>query len=134
MDLNQITVDATDLNRSAAFYETLGLHRIVWSPPNYARYEAPNGSTTLSLHLVEEVRGGVALYFESDDMDSDVARLKAAGLSFETDPKDQTWRWREAWLRDPDGHRICIYHAGPDRRFPPWRVDPQAVGKSVEEK
>lgn len=134
MDLNQITVDTIDLDRSALFYEKLGMRRIVWSPPRYARYEAANGSTTLSLHLVDEVQGGVALYFESADMDQEVARLKAAGLNFETEPKDQSWRWREAWLRDPDGHRICIYHAGPDRRFPPWRVDAAKDGESVEEK
>jgi hypothetical protein len=22
------------------------------------------------------------------------------------------WSWREAHLRDPDGHHLCFYHAG----------------------
>lgn len=122
MDLNQITVDVGDLERSAGFYELLGMRRIVWSPPRYARFEAASGSSTLSLHHAPDVRGGVALYFECDDVDAEVMRLKTTGLVFVCEPVDQSWRWREAWLRDPDGHKICIYHAGLDRRFPPWRL------------
>jgi hydroxymethylpyrimidine/phosphomethylpyrimidine kinase len=34
----------------------------------------------------------------------------------------QRWLWREAWLRDPAGNSICLYHAGDNRRFPPWRI------------
>jgi len=25
-------------------------------------------------------------------------------------------------LRDPDGNELCLYHAGENRRFPPWRL------------
>jgi hydroxymethylpyrimidine/phosphomethylpyrimidine kinase len=34
----------------------------------------------------------------------------------------QSWLWREAWLRDPAGNAVCLYHAGANRRFPPWRL------------
>lgn len=130
MDLNQITIDVSSLEASAAFYETLGLVRIVWSPPRYARYECASGSTTLSLHIAPApILSGAALCFEVEHVDSEVARLKAAGLKFDAEPTDQTWRWREAWLTDPDGRRICIFHAGPDRRFPPWRVGPDKEGQ-----
>ena len=37
-------------------------------------------------------------------------------------PTDQSWLWREAYLKDPDGNLICLYHAGANRRFPPWRI------------
>jgi hypothetical protein len=37
-------------------------------------------------------------------------------------PPDQAWLWREAYLKDPDGNLICLYHAGANRRFPPWRI------------
>ena len=124
MDLNQVTLDVSDLDRAAAFYEMLGLRRIVWSPPHYARFECPSGGATLSLHLAEPPAvDGAAMYFEVDHLDEEVARLQKAGLAFDVDPVDQSWRWREAWLKDPDGRRICVYHAGPDRRFPPWRVE-----------
>jgi hypothetical protein len=25
-------------------------------------------------------------------------------------------------LRDPDGNILCLYHAGDNRRNPPWRL------------
>ena len=37
-------------------------------------------------------------------------------------PLDRDWLWREARLTDPSGNVICIYHAGENRRFPPWRI------------
>jgi hypothetical protein len=30
--------------------------------------------------------------------------------------------WREAYLHDPDGNVLCLYHAGNNRRFPPGRI------------
>ena len=48
--------------------------------------------------------------------------LFRSGVGFETDPTDQPWLWREAYLRDPDGHRLCLYFAGPNRLDPPWRI------------
>ena len=50
-------------------------------------------------------------------------RLVTAGIRFESQPRDQPWLWREAYLRDPAGNLICLYHAGENRRNPPWRID-----------
>lgn len=124
MDLNQITLPASDLERSVAFYRTLGLRLIVDSVPRYARFECPGGSSTFSLHHVDDAQPseGLTIYFECSDVDAEVARLEAAGLVFETAPVDQRWLWREAHLLDPDGHRICLFHGGENRRNPPWRV------------
>ena len=55
--------------------------------------------------------------------DPDSARLKAAGLVFEREPIMQTWLWYEAWLRDPAGNALCLYHAGGNRTHPPWRLE-----------
>lgn len=116
-------IEVADLDRAARFYETLGMTRIVWSPPRYARLEARSGATTLSLEAaLRPATGGVSLYFETDDLDARCAALAAAGIAFDGPPTAQDWRWREAWTRDPDGRRVCLFHAGPDRRFPPWRV------------
>lgn len=127
MRLNQVTAPASDLDASIAFYELLGLRLIVKSP-HYARFELPKGEATFSLHLVD---GAVArenaphLYFEVSDvgLDALVERLTAAGVAFERESVLQSWLWREAWLRDPAGNAICLYHAGENRRFPPWRMD-----------
>lgn len=123
MNLNQVTVEVADIPRARAFYERLGLELIV-SSSHYARFLCPGGAT-FSIHLAEAVTpGGTGIYFECADLDARVAVLKAAGMVFEIDPVDQTWLWREAWLRDPDGNRLCLYFAGESRVDPPWRVQP----------
>ncbi len=121
---NQAMIDVGDLDRSIAFYEKLGLTLIVNSPGNgYARFETGDDSGTFSLHTSENpVSAGASFYFEVDDVDANVAALEKAGLSFDAPPTDQSWGWREAWTRDPDGRRIAIYHAGENRRFPAWRL------------
>ena len=123
MDLNQVTVPCTDYAASVEFYKTLGLTHIVDSPPLYARFESRSG-TTLSIHKHEgaSTNSGVVIYFEVDDVDATVAQLRKAGLSFDTEPIDQSYLWREAYLTDPAGNRICIFRAGDNRRNPPWRI------------
>lgn len=127
MRLNQVTAPASDLDASIAFYVLLGLRLIVKSP-HYARFELPKGEATFSLHVVDGAVPRVNaphLYFEFSDvgLDTQVERLKAAGVEFEREPVMQSWLWREAWLRDPAGNAICLYYAGENRRFPPWRLD-----------
>ena len=56
-----------------------------------------------------------------------VAELRKKGVIFELEPTDQDWLWREAYLRDPAGNKLCIYHAGENRRNPPWRVKDEPV-------
>lgn len=126
MRLNQITLPSTDVTRGRDFYVRLGFTLLVDSPPHYMRLEAPEGTTTLSLHHVPAMPTGetAVIYLESDALDADVARLRAAGFVFTQDPKDESWLWREARLRDPDGNEICLYHAGENRLNPPWRVKP----------
>ena len=129
MTLNQITLPATDVAASAAFYRRIGCRQIV-DTPHYARFEAPAGDATLSVHAVGAVpaRTGVVTYFEfpsADALDERVRELGAAGVRFDTAPTDERWLWREARLRDPAGNVLCLYHAGPNRLFPPWRVEEQ---------
>lgn len=133
MRLNQITAPATDLEASIAFYELLGLRLIVKSP-HYARFELPAGEATFSLHVVE---GEVArenapqLYFECSEVDFEVRRLKLAGVAMEREAQAQSWLWYESWLRDPAGNAICLFNAGDNRRYPPWRIDPPPPAKNM---
>ena len=123
MRLNQVTVPATDLEASIRFYRTLGL-RLIVKNGHYARFELPDGESTFSL-LVGQAppEAGVHLYFECDGLDARVAKLKDQGIVFDSDPADQPWLWREAWLTDPAGVKLCLYHAGENRRYPPWRLE-----------
>jgi catechol 2,3-dioxygenase-like lactoylglutathione lyase family enzyme len=123
MDLNQVTVPSGDVGASVDFYKRLGRVQIVESP-EYARFECPDGHATFSIHQVEEVEAqpGVIVYFECDDLNATVERLERDGIRFDSQPTDQPWLWREAYVRDPGGNLLCLYHAGVNRRNPPWRM------------
>ncbi|MBI3438353.1 MAG: VOC family protein [Proteobacteria bacterium] len=125
MRLNQVTAACNDLDASIGFYRQLGLKLIVKNE-YYARFELPDDGSTFSLHITsKEIPRERAphIYFECDDVDAEVARLKAAGIMFELEPTMQTWLWYEAWLRDPAGNALCLYCAGDNRTHPPWRIE-----------
>lgn len=120
--LNHISIKVSNLERSIAFYEILGLRLIVCTGNPYARFECADGGTTFSLSEAEQdevIPGDTGLYFEVGNVAATVAHLQARGLEFYTPVKEESWLWTEAWFRDPDGHQLCIYHAGKARRFPP---------------
>jgi len=124
MNLNQITIFSTKSVETAEFFETLGLKRIVDSLPRYARLECPDGEATLSVNTIsEDSPNTTIIYFECEHLDDDVARLKSLGLEFEQEPTDTPWLWRQAYLRDPNGNKICLFNAGDNRKNPPWRIN-----------
>jgi catechol 2,3-dioxygenase-like lactoylglutathione lyase family enzyme len=133
MRLNQITVGCTDYAASVAFYQALGLTQIVDAPPRYARFETPTGET-FSIHHVETISANsTVIYFEIEALDETVAALKAGGIAFESGPRDESWGWREARLRDPAGNSICLYWAGDNRRFPSWMINQPTTAKELEQ-
>jgi len=121
MKLNQVTLPAKNLDRSIAFYESVGFLLIVKND-HYARLENPEDLSTLSLELRQDGGDGAHVYFECDDLDAQIAALKAKNITFDSGPEDKSWLWREAWLRDPAGNKLCFYFAADNRRFPPWRL------------
>ncbi|MEP6925476.1 MAG: VOC family protein [Pyrinomonadaceae bacterium] len=124
MNLNQVTIHSTNVFESMEFYQQLGLKLIVDSAPRYVRFECPDGNATFSIHETTEIphNNSVTIYFECQNLDAKVAELKERGIKFESEPIDQSWLWREAYLRDPDGNQICLFYAGENRLNPPWRV------------
>lgn len=123
MRLNHVTLGVSDVESSAEFYRRFGLEQIVADYPAYARFLAPDGDTTLSLHPRDAASiPSASIHFEVDDVDGVVERLIAAGFDFELMPTDQPYLWREAVLLDPDRNQIFIYHAGENRLDPPWRL------------
>lgn len=127
MRFNHVTLVVADLERSKGFYRKLGLIQIVDSPPRYARFRLPEGDATLSVEVIEGAPTGLTsaqLFFECDDIDGTVAALKAEGLVFAQDPTDMFYLFREARLRDPDGHDIRLYseNAKDVRLNPPWKI------------
>ena len=124
MNLNQVTIYTAKSVETAEFFQKLGLKIIVDSLPRYARLECPDGDSTLSIQQDGSavVSNNIVLYFECNDLDAEVIRLKSRGLAFDEDPTDRPWLWRQAYLKDPNGNKICLFHAGDNRKNPPWRV------------
>jgi predicted enzyme related to lactoylglutathione lyase len=124
MNLNQVTIYSEKAVETVEFFEKLGLIRIVDSLPRYARLECPDGDSTLSIQSAENVvvTNNIVLYFECENLDETVAALRSKGLFFDEDPTDREWLWRQAYMTDPNGNRICLFRAGENRKNPPWRV------------
>lgn len=125
MNLNQVTVPSLNIAQSIAFYQQLGLQLIVHSTEHYARLLCPDGNSTFSIHLVDKLPQGegVYVYFECEDLDHKVNQLKGKGITFDLDPTDQRWLWREARLKDPFGNQLILFYAGENRINPPWRIN-----------
>ena len=125
MNLNQITIPSLDVEKAVEFYKILGLHLIVDAVPKYVRFECPQGESTFSIHKVERlpISSGITIYFEEEQLDQWVSKLKEKGIIFTSDPEDKSWLWREAHLKDPDGNNLILYYAGDHRKSPPWRIN-----------
>jgi len=124
MNLNQVTIPSIDLSISVPFYEKLGLKLIVDALPRYARFECPDGESTFSIHKVDELPlgSGIVVYFENENLDEHVNNLVANGIQFDLLPTDQSFLWREAKLKDPDGNELILFYGGKNRKNPPWRI------------
>jgi catechol 2,3-dioxygenase-like lactoylglutathione lyase family enzyme len=124
MNLNQVTVPVINVEKSIDFYGKLGLKLIVKALPNYARFECSEGSSTFSLHRVNNLSSneGIWVYFEMENLDEIVQNLLEKGIVFEELPNDKPWLWREARLKDPDNNQLILYFAGNNRKNPPWRI------------
>lgn len=124
LNLNQITIQVKDVEKSIQFYEKFGLRLIVKSLPQYARFECVTGDTTFSLHETDNLitASPTWIYFETDKLDEDVTYLQNLGVKFEELPTDQPWLWREARCKDLDNNLIILYYAGDNRKNPPWRI------------
>tara|TARA_R100000935_G_scaffold13736_5_gene27680 strand:- start:107329 stop:107706 length:378 start_codon:yes stop_codon:yes gene_type:complete len=124
MNLNQVTIPSLDVPRAIQFYQKLGLKLIVHTHDAYARFECVDGDATFSIHQVDRMPEGqtAIIYFEVETIAEKVAVLKKKGITFDTEITKQSWGWTEAKLKDPDGNPIIIYHAGKNRKNPPWRL------------
>jgi len=122
MNLNQITLPVTDIEKANHFYLTLGFTQIV-KTAHYSRFECAN-TATLSLVLTDDTfSNGAVIYFESEELEKWVASLKAKGIEFDTEIIERRYLWHEAKLTDPSRNKIKLYRAGENRLTPPWRVD-----------
>lgn len=122
MNLNQVTLTASNINRTKTFYLTLGFELIV-DTPHYLRFACPQGGATFSFRLDDKVQTSTTIYFEHENLDDWVDILLTKEIKFLELPNDKAYLWREAILEDPSGNIIKLYWAGENRLNPPWRVN-----------
>ena len=120
VNFNHALIQVKVLDPALHFYrDLLGFKEIDQIPGEYARLRSRNGRSTLALHLSRSpsVRrpGGVWLYLEVRKLDQLCRRLQSAGVRFSQKPEQMPWGWRQAFLKDPDGHKLCLYWAGVKR-------------------
>lgn len=113
---------ARDLNRAKAFYrDKLGLEPAE-EREGELRYRTPAGATVL---MYETENAGTArntaLLWVTPDVQSEVGRLREAGVVFEEydlpglkteDGIATTGSERAAWFKDSEGNILCVAHDG----------------------
>ena len=118
--IDNIGICASDLRRAVSFYEKLGFTKA---------FENDRGVTMVAggaklfifqtrklnpapvdrdFTLFQNPLGLDHISFEVEDVDRLYAEAKAMGITFNGEPKDQTWGARMVSLRDPDGNNLYL--------------------------
>jgi lactoylglutathione lyase len=123
-----------DVGRALAFYrDLLGFREVYRFPPDgepgYVSVELDAGRLGLSRADWPGPHGKpqrpvtgrpFELCLETDDVDALVDRLRAAGVAVLSEPADQPWGERVAFVEDPDGNPVHLRApAAPPRRPAP---------------
>jgi catechol 2,3-dioxygenase-like lactoylglutathione lyase family enzyme len=121
IELNHVIFYVENAKKSSDFYQKLLGVSIIEEAFGYARLSSPQKSFTIGIHEFEEgisppLNEGITIYFEVSDLDNYCSLLKENGFIFDQLPEDMPWGWRHAYLTDPDGHKLSLYHAG-EKRF-----------------
>jgi predicted enzyme related to lactoylglutathione lyase len=114
--LGRITISVAELSSALELYEgVLGLTR-EYTNDELAMLTTDDPAVEVLLHRREPSRGdfAVAPTFAVDDVDGTTAAAVVVGAEVVDEPSDQPWGERQAVLRDPDGHILCVVSPIPD--------------------
>jgi catechol 2,3-dioxygenase-like lactoylglutathione lyase family enzyme len=121
----QPLIAVTDVERSSRWYQRLLVVESAHGGPEYERLLV-DGCVVLQLHHLdtghhhgtigdprEPLGNGVAVWFEADDFDAAVERIRAADVRVEHDVHvNPNANHREIWIRDLDGYLVVLAEAG----------------------
>jgi catechol 2,3-dioxygenase-like lactoylglutathione lyase family enzyme len=117
---DNIGVSVTDLQRSVAFYEGLGLREVyrnergVLMSAGHARLflfttrQVDPPPVSRQLGLFQNPPGIDHISFAVGDVDAIYAHLREAGVEFDGEPQDQSWGARMVGLKDPDRNNLYL--------------------------
>jgi lactoylglutathione lyase len=115
--IQTVVLNVSDVPAAAAFYEgRLGLDRVY---ENRGRIGLQCGEVRILLHPSESAPArdaapwNVELYFEVDDVDETIARLRREGVGVLAEPADEPWGERDAAVLDPDGYPVYLTQSLP---------------------
>jgi catechol 2,3-dioxygenase-like lactoylglutathione lyase family enzyme len=109
--LTHLFMEVSDMTAARRFWiDALGLELL----DDRGAYIAVGGNGGFAIGIEQVPDGQVSadgpeITLRVDDVDATVARLRELGVQIETEPADQPWQARHAWLHDPDGRRMSIY-------------------------
>jgi len=107
-DLAFAVYPVTDIARSRAFYEeTLGLKLGETFGDSWIEYQAGSATFAITNAFGSSVPAS-SVAFEVDDLDTQLAGLKSAGVPIQGGINDFP-TCRMALITDPDGHTLCIH-------------------------
>ena len=103
-----------DYERSVAFYrDVVGLHTFrEWATGTV--FFLGGGLLEISRSADPVNDDKLSLWLQVRDLDSEFARLQAAGVTVVEAPVDEPWGLREARLRDPDGLLLVLVEIPPE--------------------
>ncbi|MEV0998136.1 VOC family protein [Nonomuraea sp. NPDC050202] len=123
---SRVLLRPRDLTRSRRFYaETLGLavYR-EFGPPDHPGvvFFLGQGLLELSGSAQAAAGPGMQLWLQVRDVAREEERLRQAGVTVLRGARQEPWGLVEAWIADPDGHRIVLVQVPADH---PLRRDPR---------
>jgi lactoylglutathione lyase len=111
---------ATDVERSARFWEQLGFERHFQLPadgePGYVGLRVDGAELAITTVQWAQDRYGmtmgtgprVEMYVYVSDLDGVVDQLRGSGVDVLRDPEDMPWGERVATVADPDGNPVAL--------------------------
>lgn len=108
--LFMVELAVSDFPAAVAWYrDVLGLRVAVLDAPNgFALLQGDRGGR-LALKAGRPEPGGVVLHFEVTDLNAELARLAAAGVTVTDLPVVSAEGYRETFVRGPDGYPVGLF-------------------------
>jgi catechol 2,3-dioxygenase-like lactoylglutathione lyase family enzyme len=108
---SHVMMYVNDVKRAADWYTSiLGFKVKMLASPHYGILQHDGMKFRLDLHPARkptQVGGGPQVYFETDDIDADVAALRGKGVSVDN-PRSESGSPRFAGFRDGEGNELGL--------------------------